>query len=328
MSDPEGSIAEKVVVTIRSADNSDGLAPESFPAEPDATVVKPAGDAGLSADDAPAEITASLHSAIELPALRVYDERDSFYRHEMPSRFHWSVVWADLMMTMFIFFAVLYMFQAGHRKMFENGAERARGQVGGGGPGPTIPVAGSGGAGPVDPIGPMAGSLTSIYDQATRAIDAGEMKDFASMDLTSDRVVRIVLTGDLLFDPARAGLKPQAKEALRRIGEIIRNTPYMINVAGHTDSFPMHNNQFDTNWELSVLRATVVARFLIEEMQVPARQVSATGYADYQPVGPNNTEQGRAANRRVELIITRDAPDGLPADYRKLFDNNGRGGSR
>ncbi|OGR00101.1 MAG: hypothetical protein A2511_06325 [Deltaproteobacteria bacterium RIFOXYD12_FULL_50_9] len=319
MSDPDGSIPEQVVETLKSAEISGDQAAELLPVDSAANLV------GSSAEDQ-LELSSRFHAAVDVPALRVYDESDSFYRHDMPGRFHWSVVWADLMMTMFIFFAVLYMFQAGHRKIFDGNAGGAPGLVGGGGPGPTVPIAGSGGAtGPVDPIGPMAGSLTSIFDQATRAIDAGEIKDFASLDLASDRVVRIVLTGDLLFDPAQAGLKSKARDALRKIGEIIRHTSFMINVAGHTDSFPIHSSQFDTNWELSVMRATVVARFLIEEMQIPAQQVSVTGYADYQPVGPNNSERGRAANRRVEIIITRDAPDGLPADYRKLLDKNGEG---
>jgi chemotaxis protein MotB len=268
------------------------------------------------------------YSGRNYPAFRVYDETDSFHRHDMPGKFHWSVVWADLMMTMFFFFAIMFVYQAGKQDTgtgtFDSG-EKARGKIGMTGPGKTWPLFGSGVTGPVDPAGPLEGSIVKIFDVASKALDSEGIKDFASIDLASDRAMRIALTGDLFFDPGSAALKPGAKEALQKIGGLLQNTPYMINVAGHTDSVPIHTGQFSTNWELSVLRASAVARFLIDEMRIPAQQVSATGYAHYQPVGPNDTEKERARNRRVEIVVTKEAPDWFPADYRKLLNTEGGG---
>ena len=85
----------------------------------------------------------------------------------------------------------------------------------------------------------------------------------------------------------------------------------MINVVGHTDSMPMYSERFPSNWELSVARASSVARFLMDEMELPGRQFVVSGYAFYRPVRPNNTVANRAANRRVEIIISRQLPDAI-----------------
>jgi chemotaxis protein MotB len=87
----------------------------------------------------------------------------------------------------------------------------------------------------------------------------------------------------------------------------------MVNVVGHTDNLPIHSDQFPTNWELSTLRACQVARFLIEEMKLPSQRFFVTGHAYHQPIKSNETAGGRAANRRVEIIITRTRPTGVDA---------------
>jgi len=85
-----------------------------------------------------------------------------------------------------------------------------------------------------------------------------------------------------------------------------------VNVVGHTDNVPIYSALFPTNWELSVVRACVVARFFIEEMKIPARKFYLSGYSYFQPVRPNITAKNRSANRRVEIIITRERPYGTP----------------
>lgn len=79
----------------------------------------------------------------------------------------------------------------------------------------------------------------------------------------------------------------------------------MINVIGHTDNQPMHSSRFATNWELSVVRASSVARFLIEKMGMDEKQFIVSGYGSNRPRRPNTNVINRAANRRVEIIISK-----------------------
>jgi chemotaxis protein MotB len=84
---------------------------------------------------------------------------------------------------------------------------------------------------------------------------------------------------------------------------MLRERDYRLRIEGHTDNAPIHNSQFPSNWELSTSRATEIVRLLIvREGFVPAR-LSAAGYAEYYPVATNLTAEGRAMNRRVDIVI-------------------------
>ena len=92
----------------------------------------------------------------------------------------------------------------------------------------------------------------------------------------------------------------------------------MINVVGHTDNLPMRSTRFKSNWELSVARASTVARFLIDEMDMDPNQFVVSGYSSYRPIEPNTTAENRAKNRRVEIIISKRLPNPQPATEQNL----------
>lgn len=106
------------------------------------------------------------------------------------------------------------------------------------------------------------------------------------------------------FDSGTAISRPETTGALQQIAESLSGTPYDLRIEGHTDDVPIHNSAFDSNWELSSARATRIARLLLQMHAVPAEQLSAAGYAEYHPIATNNTAQGRAENRRVDLVVT------------------------
>ncbi|MFC1524327.1 flagellar motor protein MotB [Thermodesulfobacteriota bacterium] len=133
--------------------------------------------------------------------------------------------------------------------------------------------------------------------------------------MASDRTLRIILTGDLLFDLGKADLKPAAKRSLMKIAEIIQRSTYNVNVVGHTDSIPIHNERFDTNWELSLIRAAAVARFLTEELKISPRRFMVSGFSYFQPLRPNDSAENRALNRRVEIIISREPSEPFPGAF-------------
>lgn len=105
------------------------------------------------------------------------------------------------------------------------------------------------------------------------------------------------------FESGSAIPRPDGIQALRAIAARLANSPYDIRVEGHTDNVPIHTVQFDSNWELSSARATGIARFFLELRTIPPGRLSAAGYAEYHPVTTNTTTEGRAINRRVDLVI-------------------------
>lgn len=248
-------------------------------------------------------------TGMESTAPVVYEEEDVLFSPRMPKTVHWSVPWSDLMMTMFILFVVMYIYHSSKLELSSGGATGPNVR-------PDFEAAVSTGS-----SGTRTGdsnSIFKIYDLSKHTLRARDLESFASVELVGDKAVRIILTGALLFDTGKADLKPESKNALREIASIIRRTPHMVSVVGHTDHVPIHTDEFPTNWELSAIRACQVARFLIEDMGIPANRFYVSGHAYYQRVKPNNTPRNRAANRRVEIIVTKERPGGTPRSVENI----------
>jgi chemotaxis protein MotB len=145
------------------------------------------------------------------------------------------------------------------------------------------------------------------------ALENNKLDKFAAIELVPDKTMRIILTSDLLFALGESTLSAAAQESLKKIAGVIRHTPYMINVVGHTDNIPMRSSRFDSNWELSVARASTVTRFLIDQTEMDPNQFVVSGYASYRPLFPNTTAENRARNRRVEIIISQRLPQPIAA---------------
>ena len=105
------------------------------------------------------------------------------------------------------------------------------------------------------------------------------------------------------FDSGSAAPRPETLGTLREIALSLGRTPYDLRVEGHTDNVPIHTVNFDSNWELSSARATRIARIFLELQAISPDRLSAAGYAEYHPVASNNTPEGRATNRRVDLVV-------------------------
>lgn len=105
------------------------------------------------------------------------------------------------------------------------------------------------------------------------------------------------------FDSGSATPRPASIPTLKEIAATLGHTPYDVRVEGHTDDVPIHTAEFDSNWELSAARATHIARLFLELRALPPNRLSAAGYAAYHPVTTNATPEGRAQNRRVDLVV-------------------------
>jgi chemotaxis protein MotB len=112
----------------------------------------------------------------------------------------------------------------------------------------------------------------------------------------------ISLSGNVLFDSGRADLRLEGLDLLDALAARLSDMPNEIRVEGHTDNVPIATPLYPSNWELSSARATTVARYLSEHGVAPVRLMAA-GFGDNRPVAPNDTREGRARNRRVDIVI-------------------------
>jgi chemotaxis protein MotB len=119
-------------------------------------------------------------------------------------------------------------------------------------------------------------------------------------------LLRITFADRVLFETAQADLKPAGIEMLGAIGGVLQrrlSSFRQIQIEGHTDNIPIKTSRFASNWELSSARATSVVRFLQDQSAIEPNRLSATGHAEYHPVDQGTTDEARAHNRRIEMLV-------------------------
>jgi chemotaxis protein MotB len=129
-------------------------------------------------------------------------------------------------------------------------------------------------------------------------IDAGQLK----IATRNGRLV-LQLPNDVLFDSAQTAIKPAGKDALLQVARVLATlTGRTFQVAGHTDNVPIQTPRFPSNWELSTARAVEVVKLLVSQGLEP-KALSAAGYGEFDPVAVNDSPDGRAKNRRIEITL-------------------------
>jgi chemotaxis protein MotB len=157
----------------------------------------------------------------------------------------------------------------------------------------------------------------TLIDKLRSMIDAGQLK----VTIRNGRML-IVLPNDVLFDSGRTDLKPAGKAAVTQVAQALATMgDRRFLVAGHTDNVRIKTARFPSNWELSTARAVEVARLLIAGGMKP-EVVGAAGYAEFDPVASNDAAEGKALNRRIEIILEPNLSDlpnleGLLTESRK-----------
>ena len=132
-------------------------------------------------------------------------------------------------------------------------------------------------------------------------LEKGNLK----VDVNEKGIVVTVLN-KILFDSGKTDLKTSSMQTLGMVGSaLVSDVPdQMIYVEGHTDNDPIVKSNFKSNWELSVLRATEVVHYFVENVAIDPRRIVAVGCGEHQPIASNDTREGKALNRRVEIIIS------------------------
>lgn len=207
---------------------------------------------------------------------------------------NWAVWWSDLMMTMFVMFAALYVFQMPKT--------------------PTVTIAPDAPA-EVRQTPPPAGDslLARLHQQALDVIRLHGLSAFAAPRLVPDKSVRFVLSGEQLFEAGKARIKPGALTPLRLLSQALVAAPYKITLVGHAAVDDAVTGA-PAPWELSTARAGALAEFLASS-GLPARKMIVVGYGDQEPVRADASLAEAAVNRRAEIVISAENPtDPLPPD--------------
>lgn len=144
-----------------------------------------------------------------------------------------------------------------------------------------------------------------IFNEMESMIESTDLSDSVTLESVGDQI-NLEIDGRFLFDSGKAGLKDSAIIIFNNLAQLFRENPdYRIAIKGHTDDLAIETVEFPSNWELSAVRATTVLRYFIQQGIDPMR-MSATGYADFLPLVPNDTPENRAKNRRVEFVLEKE----------------------
>ena len=245
--------------------------------------------------------------------------------HENHER--WLVTYADMLTVLMALFLVMYAMSVVDQTKAEKLAGSVREYFG---DGPTLV---DGGSGLLDtPSAPASSEeqLTVDIQAAVTALDekksrekaiAAENHELAEVQrritasltgkglqnsvryvIDERGLVVTIVTDEVLFDLGSADLLPAGRAVLDGIGPALVPLPNPVTVEGHTDDLPISGGRFATNWELSTERATTVLRYIMTSQKIPAKRLSAAGFADQRPLVANTPAQ-RAVNRRVEVIV-------------------------
>lgn len=147
-------------------------------------------------------------------------------------------------------------------------------------------------------------------------IDAGKLK----VKIVDGRMV-VELPSDVLFASGSARLSNEGQQAIGEVAQVLAEIPERrFQVEGHTDNVPISTAQYPSNWELAAARALTVVKTMIDNGMQPDR-ISAASFGEYKPAQPNDTREGKAANRRIEIVVVPDL-SGLPG-FEELQDISG-----
>ena len=197
----------------------------------------------------------------------------------------WMATFADMVTLLMVFFVLFYSVEKDNTEKFKSAIDMM-----------------------VEEDGPDGlAQIMKVVDSTKVMQNLKEMRDAnkaAQAEETVEDKIVLRVPGLNLFKKKSAKLTPAARPVLNEIVKIIKTKGknHKIFIQGHTDDVPIHTAKFESNWELSAVRATAVLRHFYDK-GIDPEKLTATGYADTFPMVPNNTKEGRAKNARIEFVL-------------------------
>jgi chemotaxis protein MotB len=145
--------------------------------------------------------------------------------------------------------------------------------------------------------------LTEVQERVNAYIEKNDLTDKLGTNLTDEGML-ISIRENVLFESGVAEVRSENRKMAKEIsGLLVMDLPRNIIVSGHTDNIPIKNSKYESNWDLSVMRSVNFMKLLLENKDLDPEMFSAKGHGEFKPVASNETEKGRAKNRRVEILI-------------------------
>ncbi|MFW5962495.1 MAG: flagellar motor protein MotB [bacterium] len=215
----------------------------------------------------------------------------------------WMTTFGDMMTLLLVFFVLLYSFSEMDVQKFQGFISSFQGQIGVLEGGRTVideDYVSKGSAG--QQFNPARKNFERIMGDMEKFIRENNLEGQVEVSETKRGLV-VRLTGEVLYDLGEAVIKPTGQEVLDGLVDILNGVSNDIAVEGHTDDWPINNDNFPSNWELSTTRATNIIRYFSNRHNIAPIRLSAAGFAEFRPLVPNDTRENRAKNRRVEIVI-------------------------
>jgi chemotaxis protein MotB len=209
-------------------------------------------------------------------------------RHNLKDR--WLISYADFITVLFAMFVLMYA------------TAKAKEQKQPARVSPAVPASTTNPNPPAPPAKPESNLLTDLRD----SLQLEQQNGLVTLS-TEQRGIVIALDDRTCFRPGQATVDPQSVPMFERVGGVLSRYTNRILLEGHTDSVPIHNNRFRSNWELSTARSIAVLELFEQRSNIAPDRFLIGGSADNAPVSSNETEQGRAHNRRVEIVVLENA---------------------
>ena len=194
----------------------------------------------------------------------------------------WLISYADFLTLMFTFFAALYALSTVDKEkigQFSNSLRLAFNVI----------------ERPIPGVGETKKPLMAEISKTVAIIEGINVK-------SDPRGIVVTLSNDTAFMSGSADIKDTIAPALDNLAEILKKNPGRIVIEGHTDNMPISGGKYASNWELSTARAASVLNLFLQQGLDPNRFIIA-GYGEYRPLASSATEEGRAKNRRVEIVL-------------------------
>jgi chemotaxis protein MotB len=223
----------------------------------------------------------------------------------------WLVSYADFITLLFAFFTTMYAIStvdAQKLAPMASSLQRAFDSMPGDG---VLASGGPAGAGmasgrprAADPVAVMATGKTLSEVRAYLARELADAVASGRLELSEDpRGLVLSLPEGATFDVGRAEVSASARELIARLAQTLQPLGNAIRIEGHTDDVPIHTARYGSNWELSTARASAVVAFLIETHGFAPGRLSAAGYGEFHPRVANDSNENRARNRRVDIVV-------------------------
>ena len=230
--------------------------------------------------------------------MAIYKPRRDDLENQLNKGALWAVTYGDLMSFLMIFFLVLFSFSmvkssgdTGKSRKYEEPLGNIQKAFGGAKNTKRVERA------------KVQEAEDTVEDKLKQSMAINQLSNVVQID-ANERRIKLILSEAVLFDSGKAELKARAKEVLKQIAVELNKAPNEVLVEGHTDNVPIHKGRYETNLELSMARASSVIQYLQSpDVNMDPKRLAGIGYGEYHPVTDNNTPEGRAKNRRIEISL-------------------------